>query len=120
NQDVQQLYLSAGMNSRYTGSAQAPVGAAPGASTTASNGTDPVPASLPTESTDVSHFTRVAEITRKLYRQSNADAVLLTTVNEIGAQWKASRCIAAMRTPGLMRTARKESGASHSKNAAPA
>jgi diguanylate cyclase (GGDEF)-like protein len=115
NQDLQQLYLSAGMNSRYTGSAQAPAGAAPSSSTTPSNGTDPVPASLPTESTDVSHFTRVAEITRKLYRQSNADAVLLTTVNEIGAQWKVSRCIAAMRKPGLVPTAVKEYCADHIK-----
>jgi diguanylate cyclase (GGDEF)-like protein len=114
NQDLQQLYLSAGMNSRYTGSAQAPAGAAP-TTATPSNGTDPAPASLPTESTDVSHFTRVAEITRKLYRQSNADAVLLTTVNEIGAQWKVSRCIAAMRKPGLLPTAVKEYCADHIK-----
>src|SRR5207253_3813476 len=116
NQDLQQLYLSAGMNSRYTGSAQAPAGAAPSSpATAASNGSDPAPASLSTESTDVSHFTRVAEITRKLYRQSNADAVLLTTVNEIGAQWKVSRCIAAMRKPGLVPTAVKEYCADHIK-----
>ena len=116
NQDLQQLYLSAGMNSRYTGSAQAPAGAAPSSpATAASNGSDPAPASLSTESTDVSHFTRVAEITRKLYRQSNADAVLLTTVNEIGAQWKVSRCIAAMRKPGLLPTAVKEYCADHIK-----
>jgi diguanylate cyclase (GGDEF)-like protein len=115
NQDLQQLYLSAGMNSRYTGSAQPPAGAAPNSSPAASNGNDPAPASLPTESTDVSHFTRVAEITRKLYRQSNADAVLLTTVNEIGAQWKVSRCIAAMRKPGLVPTAVKEYCADHIK-----
>jgi diguanylate cyclase (GGDEF)-like protein len=70
---------------------------------------------LSTESADVSHFTRVAEITRKLYRQSNADAVLLTTVNEIGAQWKVSRCIAAMRKPGLLPTAVKEYCADHIK-----
>ncbi len=73
NQDLQQLYLSAGMNSRYTGSAQAPAGAAPSSPATApSNGSDPAPASLSTESTDVSHFTRVAEITRKLYRLPTA------------------------------------------------
>jgi GGDEF domain-containing protein len=50
----------------------------------------------------------VAEITRKLYRQSNADAVLSTTVNEIGSQWKVSRCIAAMCKPGLVPTSVKE------------
>src|SRR5438093_9993647 len=96
------------MNSRYTGSAQAAAGAAPNSTVTPSNGTDPAPASLPTESTDVSHFTRVAEITRKLYRQSNADAVMTTSANELGAQWKVSRCIVAMRKPGLAPTAIKE------------
>src|SRR5207244_5135366 len=60
------------------------------------------------ENADVSHFTRVAEITRKLYRQSNADAVMTTSANELGAQWKVSRCIVAMRKPGLAPTAVKE------------
>jgi diguanylate cyclase (GGDEF)-like protein len=50
----------------------------------------------------------VAEITRKLYRQSNADAVSATAVNEIGMQWKASRCVLAMRKPGLRPTSTKE------------
>jgi diguanylate cyclase (GGDEF)-like protein len=50
----------------------------------------------------------VAEITRKLYRQSNADAVLTTTVQEIGSQWQVTRCIAAMRKPGTQATAIKE------------
>jgi diguanylate cyclase (GGDEF)-like protein len=56
----------------------------------------------------VNSFTRVAEITRKLYRQSNADAVLSTAANEIGTQWKAGRCVIAMRKPGLKPTALKE------------
>ena len=53
-------------------------------------------------------FTKVAEITRKLYRQTNADAVMSTAVNEIGAQWKLSRCIIAMRKPGMAPSAIKE------------
>jgi len=53
-------------------------------------------------------LTKVAEITRKLYRQSNADAVMSTAVNEIGAQWKVNRCIAATRKPGLSPSAVKE------------
>ena len=49
NQDLQQLYLSAGMNSRYTGAVQAPAGAAPTPSTTPSNGNDPAAQCLPTK-----------------------------------------------------------------------
>ena len=50
----------------------------------------------------------MAEITRKLYRQTNADAVMSTAVAEIGAQWKISRCIVAMRKPGMVPSAIKE------------
>ena len=47
-----------------------------------------VPAAVHGEQADVSSFTRVAEITRKLYHQNNANAVLATAANEIGGQWK--------------------------------
>ena len=116
NQDLQQLYLSAGMNPRYSDSA--PVLPAPVASTSvktaASAPSSPAPSPSPSpppapgEAADVNSFTRVAEITRKLYRQSNAQAVMSTTVNEIGVQWKVSRCIVAMRKLGLQLTAVKE------------
>ena len=43
----------------------------------------------------------MAEITRKLYHQGNAEGVLKTTANEIGANWRTARCIAALRKPGL-------------------
>ena len=46
-------------------------------------------------------FTRVAEITRKLYHQGTAPAVLSTAVKEIGTHWEATRCIAAMGKAGL-------------------
>jgi len=110
NQDLQQLYLSAGMTPRYSGSAPVPPAAptTPGASTPGAPATSSPGEAAPAESTDVSHFTRVAEITRKLYRQSNADAVLGTAVNEMGSQWKVSRCIAAMRKPGLPPSMLKE------------
>jgi diguanylate cyclase (GGDEF)-like protein len=106
NQDLQQLYLSAGMTPRYSGSA--PVTPAASSSTPTGTAGDAATTPAPAEAADVSNFTRVAEITRKLYRQSNADAVMTTTVNEIGAQWKVSRCIVAMRKPGLPPTAVKE------------
>ena len=50
----------------------------------------------------------MADITRKLYRQTNADAVMSTAVAEIGAQWKMGRCIVATRKPGMVPSAVKE------------
>jgi len=100
NPDLQQLYLTAGLVPQYAGSAPAPAATTP-TSTEA-------PAPMKSEAADVSSFARVAEITRKLYRQSNADAVMSTTAKEIGSQWQASRCIVAMRKPGLVATAIKE------------
>jgi tetratricopeptide (TPR) repeat protein len=102
NENLQQLYMTAGLTPQYANTTPArPVPTAPAAA--------PAAATAPAnDANDVGSFTRVAEITRKLYRQSNADAVLSTTVNEIGEQWKVSRCVAAMRKPGLTPTAVKE------------
>ena len=68
----------------------------------------PAKAPAPAESADVNSFTKVADITRKLYRQTNADAVMSTAAAEIGAQWKLSRCIVATRKPGMVPSAIKE------------
>jgi diguanylate cyclase (GGDEF)-like protein len=107
NQDLQQLYLAAGMTSQHADS-----GPAPAASSVAKAPPAAAPSaarpSAPAESADVNSFTKVAEITRKLYRQTNADAVLSTAVAEIGAQWKLGRCIAATRKPGMAPSAVKE------------
>jgi diguanylate cyclase (GGDEF)-like protein len=95
NEDLQRLYMSAGVTPRYAGSAPLP----PTASAAPATTTQPAaPAADP--ATDVRSFTRVAEITRKLYHQSTAPAVLSTAVKEIGAHWEATRCIAAMGKPG--------------------
>jgi diguanylate cyclase (GGDEF)-like protein len=99
NRDLQQLYMTAGLVPQYPGSAPA---SQPGSAPAAQNATASQAAA------DVSGFTRVADITRKLYRQSTADAVLSTAVNELGAQWKARRCVVAMRKPGLHSTSLKE------------
>jgi diguanylate cyclase (GGDEF)-like protein len=105
NSDLRQLYMTAGMNPQYAGSAPAP----PAPSTAPA---EPRPAhagaAQSSEAADVSSFARVAEITRKLYRQSNADAVMMTAAKEIGSQWKVSRCVVAMRKPGLHTTSVKE------------
>lgn len=96
NQELQRLYIAAGMEPQYTGALPAQTPQA------ASGPTAAAAAALTTqESGDVSSLTKVAEITRKLYHQGNAEGVLKTAVNEIGGQWRAARCIAAMRKPGL-------------------
>jgi diguanylate cyclase (GGDEF)-like protein len=105
NPDLRQLYMTAGLNPRYAGSAPTP----PLASTAPAETQAPqTGAAQSGDAADVSSFARVAEITRKLYKQSNADAVMLTAAKEIGAQWKASRCLIAMRKPGLHTTSVKE------------
>jgi diguanylate cyclase (GGDEF)-like protein len=107
NQDLQQLYLAAGMTPHHADSAPHPPASS---AAKAAPAAAPSPARLeaPAESADVNSFTKVADITRKLYRQTNADAVMSTAVAEIGAQWKISRCIVATRKPGMVPSAVKE------------
>jgi diguanylate cyclase (GGDEF)-like protein len=105
NEDLQRLYLAAGVAPRYAGSASLPPAAAPAAPAA---GTASAPASAPDPAADVRSFTRVAEITRKLYHQSTAPAVLSTAVKEIGTHWEATRCVAAMGKKGLSPTAMDE------------
>ena len=88
NEDLQRLYLSAGVTPRYAGSA--PLPPAPVVAPVAV----PVPVADP--ATDVRAFTRVAEISRKLYHQGTAPAVLSTAVREIASHWEATRCFAYM------------------------
>src|SRR5882672_2240611 len=98
NQELQRLYIAAGMEPQYApGASMAPTAApVPQAAAPAAAGT-----TLTHEAGEVSSLTKVAEITRKLYHQGNAEGVLKTAVNEIGGYWRASRCIAATRKPGL-------------------
>jgi diguanylate cyclase (GGDEF)-like protein len=102
NPALQQLYLSVGLIPHYQGSEPPIVASAPVPV--------PTPAATPAQSSaaDVSGFARVADITRKLYRQSNAEAVMSTAANEIGAQWKVDRCVVAMRKAGQRPTSTKE------------
>jgi diguanylate cyclase (GGDEF)-like protein len=103
NEDLQRLYMSAGVKPRYAGSAPLP----PAAVSEESTATPPSPAAPPlgaAPEADVRSFTRVAEITRRLYHQATAPAVLSTAVKEIGSHWEATRCIAAMGKPGLSPT----------------
>jgi diguanylate cyclase (GGDEF)-like protein len=102
NEDLQRLYLSAGVTPSYAGS-ERPV-ASPVAPVAAAAAAAPAP----DPALEMRNVTRVAEITRKLYHQGTAHAVLTTAVNEIGGHWEVSRCIAMMRTPGSAPTAVQE------------
>jgi diguanylate cyclase (GGDEF)-like protein len=102
NQDLQKLYIAAGIEPQYAKSAAAaptaPVASGDQAPTPAATAAAAAAAS---DVADVSSLARVAEITRKLYHQGNAEGVLKTAANEIGANWKTSRCLVALRKPGL-------------------
>jgi len=101
NEDLQRLYMAAGVTPSYAGSTPLPAPSSiPAASPAAAPVADPA--------AEMRNVTRVAEITRKLYHQTSAPAVLTTAVNEIGAHWDVSRCVALMRTPGSAPTALQE------------
>jgi len=103
NEDLQRLYMAAGVTPRYSGSAPLPPSTASATATV--NAAQPAPAApAPDPAADVRSFTRVAEITRKLYHQSTAPAVLTTAVKEIGSHWEATRCVAVMGKAGLSPT----------------
>ncbi len=101
NEDLQRLYLAAGVTPRYAGSAPLPPAAVAAPAPVAA-----LP--VPDPAADVRSFTRVAEITRKLYHQGTAPAVLSTAVKEIGTHWEATRCVAAMGKPGMPPSAMDE------------
>ena len=102
NQELQKLYLAAGIEPHYVKSAAPAAPAAPAAAATTSHPAAP-PAARPAASdgAEVSSLAKVAEITRKLYQQGNAEGVLKAAAHEIGANWRTARCIAALRKPGL-------------------
>lgn len=107
NEDLQRLYIAAGMTPQRANTA-APAPVPQSNPTPTVSKPDLPPQVTASDSGDVSSLTRVAEITRKLYHQNTADAVLRTAVTEIGGHWRVTRCIAAMRRPGLPPTSVQE------------
>jgi diguanylate cyclase (GGDEF)-like protein len=107
NEDLQRLYMAAGVTPSYAGSAPLAV-ASVASSAPAAGGAAAAAAPASDAAAEMRNVTRVAEITRKLYHQGTAPAVLTTAVNEIGGHWEISRCIAMMRTPGSAPTAVQE------------
>jgi len=98
NQDLQKLYIAAGIEPHYAKSATP---AAPSVPAASGDQSTPTAAAAASQAADVSSLARVAEITRKLYHQGNAEGVLKTAANEIGSNWRTARCLAALRKPGL-------------------
>jgi GGDEF domain-containing protein/tetratricopeptide (TPR) repeat protein len=97
NQDLQRLYIAAGIEPQYA----KPAAAVPAAPLRRVANRQRRAAAAASDVADVSSLAKVAEITRKLYHQGNAEGVLKTAANEIGANWRTARCIAALRKPGL-------------------
>lgn len=101
NEKLLQLYATAGLTPPSRGpqtAAKANAAASPSmpAGTAASS---PATAPAPGEHT-VDDFSKVAEITRNIYRQASVKSVLFTAVNEIGRHFNASRCVAGLCTLG--------------------
>ena len=88
NQDLQRLYIAAGIEPQYAKSASTVAPAATRAPTSDLAQPAARPAAAASEAADVSSLAKVAEITRKLYHQGNAEGVLKTAANEIGANWR--------------------------------
>jgi len=101
NPALMQLYTTAGIVPQYAAAVPMPQPYTPPAPSPVAAPAAPV---APSPAADVSSLTRVAEITRKLYRQNNAEAVIATAANEVGAQWKVARCLVGMRKPSLPTT----------------
>jgi len=101
NQDLQKLYIAAGIEPQYAKSATPAAPSVPAAASGDQSAPTAAATAAANQAADVSSLARVAEITRKLYHQGNAEGVLKTTANEIGSNWRTARCLAALRKPGL-------------------
>jgi len=108
NEKLRHLYISAGFTPAYEVAAAVAKAHKP-ASTTSAPGPEksplaaaqaPAASASPYEENAVDNFSRVTEITRNIYRQSNVKSVLFTAVNDIGRHFNASRCVAGLCTVG--------------------
>ena len=70
-----------------------------GVATGPANGV-PGASSFSSDENAVDNFARVTAITRNIYRQASVKAVLFATVNDVGRHFNASRCVAALMSPG--------------------
>ena len=114
NAELQGLYVAAGIAPPAgVKPVAAPAAAKPAAPSAPVVAVTPpaVPHGATAPAPDLNQLTRVAEISRQLYRQSEILGVLTVMTKEIGALWKSTRCIAATRKPGQPLAAFHESQA---------
>jgi GGDEF domain-containing protein/tetratricopeptide (TPR) repeat protein len=98
NDQLRQIYVSAGVLPQY---AEKPARPAPVTAKVSKQEPAPTPAPAPQRGQEsVENFTRITEITRNIYRQSNVKGVLFAAANDVGRHWNASRCIASLCSPG--------------------
>ena len=97
NEDLQRLYGAAGIAPPVAAKTAAP--AAQSAPVVAVN-QPALQAPAAIQGPDLSQLTRVAEVSRQLYRQGDTAGVLSVVAKEVGTLWRLTRCIAATRKPG--------------------
>ncbi len=108
NEKLRHLYISAGFTPVYEVAAAVAKALNPPSTPGATTQTKSLPPAAPApaataspyEENAVDNFSRVTEITRNIYRQSNVKSVLFTAVNDIGRHFNASRCVAGLCTVG--------------------
>ena len=92
NEDLQRLYGAAGI--------VPPVAAKPTPPPAPANAAPPMAGATIVQGPDLNHLSRVAEVSRMLYRQGDTSGVLSVVAKEVGTLWRTTRCIAATRKPG--------------------
>ncbi|HVH85390.1 MAG TPA: tetratricopeptide repeat protein, partial [Terriglobales bacterium] len=97
NDKLRSLYVSAGVTPRYVDAGPITASSSKAALAAAAA---PAPPSTQDVTDAVNDFTRITEITRNIYRQSNVKGVLFAAANDVGRHWNASRCIAGLCAPG--------------------
>jgi tetratricopeptide (TPR) repeat protein/GGDEF domain-containing protein len=97
NEDLRRLYGAAGIAPPVVAKVAVPSSAA----TPAVLAETPAAAAAASgQGPDLSQLTRVAEVSRQLYRQSDTAGVLSVVAKEVGTLWRLTRCIAATRKSG--------------------
>ena len=97
NPELQQLYVAAGV---IVPTAPKPATPPPAVPAVVAVTPPSAPAPAVAQGPDLNQLTRVAEVSRQLYRQSDTAGVLSVVAKEIGSLWKLTRCVAATRKAG--------------------
>jgi GGDEF domain-containing protein/tetratricopeptide (TPR) repeat protein len=114
NEELQRLYTAAGIVPPV---AAKPVAALNPPAPVVAVTPPPAPAPAAPQGPDLNQLTRVAEVSRQLYRQNDPAGVLSVVAKEVGGLWKLTRCIAATRKPGQAMSAFQEFHTSGSRHA---